>query len=253
MFWIIFKYALKLIVVVAPLACVPYVAKHCHDSAVLAFILGPSPERSTIERFVAAIFASVSIMVMTVYESIMHLWPRTQVRNFAEAYVKNALDDFEEEIAESGLRMATDLRVNVLFARWHRFVWFANRGFTGCHHDNNLWILRWFGLSGNALKEKNTIAVDLRGRTPSGGRWPRRENLWLFSWQARKTRHLKAVVSIPIFKETKKGAMTHHKAVGVINVDAVSDAGAEWILSNGPALEAFFGDRGTALVWLSVG
>lgn len=42
------------------------------------------------------------------------------------------------------------------------------------------------------------------------------------------------------------------KVVGVINVDVVSDRGAEWLLKNKKILEAFFGDRGTTLVWLSV-
>ena len=224
----------------------------------MASVLGANPEKATIEKLVAAFFASLTIAGMTVYESIAHLWPRAQAKKFAFNYVGNILDQFSKSIDEQGLRMGDDLRVNVLFAKrcWflilRRFTWFANRGFSAGQQDNGLWLLARQGLCGKAFRAEQTLASDLREAKPSHKWWPSQENLWLFRWQREKTRHLKAILSIPIFRMTKSDAMTRHKVVGVINVDAVSDRGAEWLLKNKKILEAFFGDRGTTLVWLSV-
>ena len=60
------------------------------------------------------------------------------------------------------------------------------------------------------------------------------------------------IIRSPIFRTTKTDAMTRHKVVGVINVDAVSERGAEWVFRNQKILEAFFGNHGTTLVWLYV-
>ncbi len=45
--------------------------------------------------------------------------------------------------------------------------------------------------------------------------------------------------------------MTHHKVAGIINIDAVSERGAEWLLTNQKRLKVWFADQGTILVWLS--
>ena len=258
MFWIVIKHILKLVLAVAPLALIPWVSKHCKGSVLLELVLDDPPKPGSIERLVGVSLASISVAGMTLYESFAHLWPRVQAKKFAYNYVGNILDDFSKNLSE-GIRMGDDIRINVLFARrcwWFpflkRFSWFANRGFLGGHRDNNLWLLTVQGLCGKAFREEKTLATDMRTAKLDRNWKPSQENLWLFLWQRQKAQHLKAILSIPMFRTTKSDAMTHHKVVGVINVDAVSDKGAEWVLKNRENLEAFWGDRGTTLVWLSV-
>jgi hypothetical protein len=255
---IVAKFVLKLAMVVSPLALIPFVSNHCRDSALLRLLLGDKPEAGSVEKLVGIFLGGISITVMTVYESFAHLWPRVQAKTFAFNYVGNLFDKFAKSIDSNGVRMGGDIRVNVLFVKLcrflllRRFTWFANRGFIGGQKDNDLWMLTWQGLCGKAFRSENTLATDLRHTRLSDRWWPCPGNLWLFPWQREKTRHLKAILSIPIFRTTKSDAMTRHKAVGVINIDAVSDRGAEWLLKNAKVLEAFFGDRGTTLVWLSI-
>ena len=258
MIWIVVKFVLKLGTVVAPFLVVPLIATHCHDTSWIRELFGTGEDKAKVEKMVSASFSTFNLVCIAIYESYAHLWPRVQSKRFASSYVNNVIDAFAKSIEPHGLRLGYDLRVNVLFAKrcWilllTRFAWFANRGFLGGHHDDEMWMLTLQGLCGRAFRRKETLAVDLRNVSPSTKWWPSAENLWLFRWQRKKTRHLKAILSIPLFRRTETEAMTHHKVVGVVNVDAVSDKGAEWLLKNAKTLEFFFGDKGTTLVWLSV-
>ena len=254
-YWIVIKFILKLGIVVSPFVLVPFIASHKIDVPWIGASLATGGARA--EKIVSAIMAAISIAGIAAYETVTHLRPRVQAKQFSVCFVENMLDEFAESIKPFNVAVGQDLRVNItlsrrcfLFPFLSRFFWFANRGFGGGHRDNGQWLFTFQGLCGRAFRHRQVLAVDLR-KAESESWWPSAGNFWLSCGQRKKTRHLKAIVSIPLFKEIRTDAMTHHKVVGVINVDAVSERGAEWLLTNRERLENFFGDRGTTLVWLS--
>jgi hypothetical protein len=137
-----------------------------------------------------------------------------------------------------------DLRLNVMYLRrawWTLFVLraFEMRGRKGFEHpdgivhpDEDLVLLAWQGLAGLAVKEKAPQYAS--GGPPQPGvrhlaaqpTWMIWQTLWLLPWQVRKTQRLKAILSVPMALENKRGT---RKIVGVINLDAISDAGAAYI------------------------
>jgi len=252
------SFVLKLLIAIAPVFAVPLLLKEEKSHPWLVAALGTKEDK--LKDAAIAALTTIDVVVLSTYELLTRVLPQRQAKRVADVYVESLIKQFEEEIKTHGMEMGSDIRINVMFVRrsiftffMRRFVWFANRGFEGGHGDNGLWLFTGQGLCGRAFKEKKTLSVDLRGESATGkAKWlPCRDNFWMLAWQRRCTAHLKAILTIPIFAEEKIGQMTYHTPVGVINIDAVSDQGAEGLLSNKKRLDGFFKDSGKILALLA--
>ena len=158
-----------------------------------------------------------------------------------------------------GVSLGADIRVDVLVLGSPLpllplrlvFKWFANPGFVGQHADNGMFLWRWQGLSGLARAERKSMFVDSAGLTKitAAAGWRSKEGLYLTKRQCRTTAHLRAILSVPLLREVqRKGSLLKKwKAVGVINVDAVSENGATWLVANRSLLEAYLLEEGALL------
>ena len=247
------SYVLKLLIALTPLVVVPLVVAGETNHPTLAWLLGATKEN--VQQRAIAFFTVLDILILAAYETFTHFLPQREARRVADVYVAGLLDDFRNVITGQRLKLGADIRINIMFVRrsaftlfMRRFVWFANRGFEGAHQDNGLWLFVGQGICGRAFKERKTLVADLRGSdSEQPPWWPCRDNFYLFPWQRKKTAHLTAILTIPIFAEEHLGLMTSHRPVGVINIDAVSENGAERLLSNKKRLDEFFKESGKIL------
>jgi hypothetical protein len=159
-------------------------------------------------------------------------------RDFRAEYMK----EVTKPIAD---RIGKDLRFNVMYARrrWY-FLWLARDfewdeeqlGFTPgrFHFDQKLWLTEWQGVCGQALRKESVAFAELPGA--SQPHWlPWRNPYGLFRGQVLATTHVRAVLSVPMLLK-RKGMQP--LAVGVINVDAVSDDGVDFLADEYSAWEA---------------
>jgi hypothetical protein len=251
MWRIVLGHIFKLLIAVAPFAIVPWWMRHRDWWPALAAVV--HDDKATAEKLIVSGLTVADLLVLSLYEFFAHVRPRMDGRAFGRSYTQRLFDEFSAKCREAGLTLGRDVRVNVMILRWWLvFRWFANKGFVGGHRDDSLVLLRFQGICGHAFRHEKLVAVDFRtAARPS--RWKPWHNFWLWPWQCTNTGHLTAIVSIPIFREAKDGAMTRHRAVGVVNIDAVSDAGADWILKEKEALKNFFGPSGMVIAHLATG
>lgn len=151
------------------------------------------------------------------------------------------LDDYLDSVLSNVEgHLSTNLRVNVMVAsRWplvfvRTFQWRASRGFApGAHRDARLWLTEYQGVAGLAFRAEAIQWYDLRTApqfTPSI--WPWRNPFFLTRGQYQKTEVVKAVLSIPLVKRSGSSTNPVYERVGVLNVDAISDEGADWLAAN---------------------
>lgn len=215
------------------------------------------------ELIVRAVIGIVALGLVFLIELFSFYKPREAVQKFGANYFRDiVMTGFKDELASSGapVRVGSDIRVNVMFATrglllLRRFRWFANDGFDpntgGKHEDANMWLGAWQGVCGKALRDGKLLAVDLR-KVPAPELW---DGLGLtgfrmFWWQTRRTAGVKAILSVPLFKEASPPPACRWVAVGIVNVDAVSEGGAEWLLENTDDVAQYFRAHGTVLALL---
>jgi hypothetical protein len=92
------------------------------------------------------------------------------------------------------------------------------------HTDERLVLLSWQGVAGKALRGQ-PLHVSSRPTRPTWRVW---DALWLFPWQVRSTLRVKAILSVPMVHDAKG----RRRVMGVLNLDAISDAGAAYIQQN---------------------
>jgi hypothetical protein len=148
------------------------------------------------------------------------------VDDFLRDYVK------ELDLGIPGEHWGADLRMNVMYIRrawWSLFLLraFEMRGRKGfdtpgvVHADERLVLLSWQGVAGQALKGQ-PIAVSQLPAQPTWRIW---DALWMFPWQVRATLRVKAILAVPMVHDAKG----RRRVVGVVNLDAISDAGVAYI------------------------
>ena len=253
------KYVTKLSIAIAPFLLVPLVLEMVGTHPSLARLGKTSQD---VQRSLIGILTVADVGVLAMHEWFTHLLPRRQRKKAFEAFFEMLIKQFEVKAKEHDLAIGEDIRINVMFVRrslltlyfGRRFIWCANRGFDGSHRDNRLFLMAWQGLCGQAFRERKTLSVDLRNQ-PNGavGFLPSKATFGLYGPQVSKTRHLKAILTIPIFAEFKDGAMSDLQPVGVINIDAISDVGAERLLANEKRLDTFFKENGRILAIFAPG
>ena len=250
------SYVLKLLIALTPLVVVPLVVAEETNHPTLAWLLGATKEN--VQQRAVAFFTVLDILTLATYETFTNFLPQRQARRVADVYVAGLLDGFRNVItgarpeARSRHPHQHHVRPPIGVHALHSAVrLIRNRGFEGAHQDNGLWLFVGQGICGRAFKERKTLVADLRGSDSEHPPWwPCRDNFYLFPWQRRKTAHLTAILTIPIFAEEHLGLMTSHRPVGVI-IHAVSENGAERLLSNKKRLDEFFKESGKVLALLA--
>lgn len=208
------------------------------------------------ERWCQVFFMGVALALLQLFDYFEFELPRIRARKFGTAYVGRFV---VQELCDLGAKFGDDIRLNVLVARriwWtlflvRRFEWFVTKGFRAQHPDNRLWLCTKQGLAGLEFSDGRGAFLDTRelGSIGNDSGWPDRGNFYLFSGQRAKTRHLKALMSVQMARE-KPGPVPVWQRVGVINVDAVSDLGAEWLKTNRDAVGRLLQEHGQILAQL---
>jgi len=187
------------------------------------------------------------LLISFVYDAADYAAPALRAHELGKKFVAR-IEKAVQPKAE-GVSMGADIRVDVLVLGSPLpllrlplvFKWFANPGFGGGHVDNGMRLWRWQGLSGLAMSKRKAMFVESAGlaaiAAPAGPF--SKEALYLTRRQCETTSHLRAILSVPMLREgQKKGSLVKRwKAVGVINVDAVSANGETWLVANRERLE----------------
>jgi hypothetical protein len=134
----------------------------------------------------------------------------------------------------------------------------ANAGFDpafGANADAHFWIWGFQGVCGRALKKGYPQFSDLRGGSSPDPWWrtpfPSRRNFRLFRWQLQKTAHVKAILSVPISIPNDSSVNPKSHIVGIVNLDAVSEDGANWLKNELQQTTEYLCDHGQFLTYLS--
>jgi hypothetical protein len=187
----------------------------------LAFALFSTDNAAKERVLLAAITVLILVEYVGVYRPMKHFSEiiREQFDCYFEPFVNDA--SFDGTKAE--------IRVNIMLVQWtlrgRYFVQCYQQGMAG-YPDANLRFSIKRGLCGYAFR-KNSHEVlyrDLRTDTPD---MAQRKFRWSQE-QSDITEHVKAVAAVPLYRERKtlRGHI-RHKYFGVLNVDAVNDAGVE--------------------------
>jgi len=135
------------------------------------------------------------------------------------------------------------------------FNWTWNDGFDPPHHhDSGLILTEFQGVCGLALRAQQVKFVELTAIDMSTIRIREKLQLcrkfWLLPWQLRKTANIRAILSVPMYVEKKSAESKHFVAVGVINVDAVTDEAAAMLKAKAQELSEYFTDEGKVIALL---
>ncbi len=185
--------------------------------------------------------------------------PREQLRRFGKDYADKLAKQFEKPAPYP--QLGTDVRINIMYVAWFgmRFKWMANYGFvtsSRSYPDVHMCLARWQGAAGQAVALQDTVWVDLRDQSKAeltfAQRWFFGTEFRLWHSQFKRTAHVLAVLSVPIVRAVGTKQNPKPKIVGVINVDAVSAKGLEWLENKETRqqLVTFLGDYGSFLAFL---
>jgi hypothetical protein len=193
------------------------------------------------DKKLGALVALSLLVILLVVDLTEHAVPRLRAQRVRDEYL-------DEIIKEHFRRGRKHLRFNVMMAkrRWYflwlarAFHWTASKNFDpGQHHDARLWLGAWQGVAGRALAEEEVLFVDFRKQnsTAPPSWWPWNNPFKLTRWQIERTKNLVAILSVPILMRRGTTGNESYVAVGVFNIDAVSEEGANWLASKWPELK----------------
>lgn len=194
--------------------------------------------------------AVIGFLIYAANEIHEQLVPKRDYREFRKLYLNYALKKWRKELKG-------DIRINVMhiYRPWYFlwlvpvFRWTWNDGFVPpqAHFDTKLFLTKWQGVCGSAVRKTDSELVDFRESAGAKLEW---KDEWLLLnqfhlWrrQLKKTSNVKCVLSIPLLKEAK-GDSPKWKPAGVINLDTLTDEGAEFLKKNKNKLVNMFTDDG---------
>ena len=253
---LVIEYICRAAVVVAPLLVPKFMVLGV--ARFLPFLQGkPEQQIEDTLRVAVSLLGLVGVFGFDIFNLYI---PRQQARQFARDYFNRCIVEIRKRPDIPAL--GEHIRLNVLFAPRLRFVrcfkWTANVGFeppVGYSRDGHLWLFTWQGICGRALKLRETQFVDLRTLPINRHYWlahicPMKENFRLFSRQLRKTRHVRAVLSVPIFEQRLPSPNPRFRAIGVFNIDAVTDEGSDWLSKDRKSLTVYFADQAQLFAYM---
>lgn len=159
--------------------------------------------------------------------------------------------------------MIASLRLNVLYVRgfwfcsW--FKWVANYGYTdsaAIAPDLHMLLASWQGVAGVAVASRKpqwaTLWADKPPSFTFAQRWAFGNRFRLWGSQLDRTADVRAVLSIPLVRRLGGSHNPRGKVVGVMNLDAITEAGANWLAdpSKRDQLLKFLADHGGLLAFL---
>jgi hypothetical protein len=206
------------------------------------------------EKVLGAALSLILLTIVLVVEVFDYAIPRLRSQKFRDEYLNQL-------VADRFKKSARHLRFNVMMARrkWYvlwtfrHFYWEASKGFDpGQHLDVKVRFAEWQGVCGATLRSQKPQFVDFRHLPKTEPHWlPWKNPYRLFRWQVERTRDVLAIGSVPLLVKRGTGTNPHYRVVGVLNVDAVSPEGAQWLAKNWDALKKPLLQAGTLLAVLS--
>ncbi len=162
-----------------------------------------------------------------VFDLVNHQFPLWQLTKFRRVYLDSSVKPKWDELQK---KYGECIRINIMVARrrwwclwlYGSFDFEYPLGFStpNNHHDMKLHLLWFQGIAGEAFRKGQPLAKYI----PPGPPGPTYESRWwLTAGQARKTAHVRWVLSVPMFVEAKAGEVEKAQARGVINVDVTDD------------------------------
>jgi hypothetical protein len=214
------------------------------------FFTGPKDRVELQLRVSISVIAFVLIVIQEIHSTY-------NVRKFRDFYFKSQGQEWMKNLGGG-------VRINVLFARRHLyfpfcriFHWIWAEGYKpsldepSSHLGIHLWLTEWQGVCGRALRGEATQVVDFHSSVSTPltftRKWLLANQFHFFPWQLSKIASVKVVLSIPMFWETSPGVW---QTVGVINLEGITDEGAERLRLNAKELAECFMDHGKILAGL---
>lgn len=243
---IIQRYVPQLLVVLAPLITTPWGwldFMGIRADAANVYHFGPFDGSKAEVEFKVALSAAALLFVVFIAEEIWDVYlPKQRLEQFRVAYLEAA--------KPRRFKLPAGVRVNLMFARqaayWlfvPRLDWVWSSGYRAEDRDAwvRFWAPRWMpqGVCGLAFRERRPLLVELPDPAPT--RWWAKASFRMGPVQLRKTRRVRAILSIPIFIQQRN---EEWHCVGVFNLDAVSPAAVEYLKTEQERLTRYFSNVG---------
>lgn len=199
--------------------------------------------RQEVEVGLRIAIVMTAFLVLFLHEAVTYWLPKQALLRFRKEYIDLEKDEWRK-------KLHPDIRINLMHVkhRWYAlwlpvFEWTWNDGFAPHHEDANMWMCAWQGACGKAYRSKRPQFASLEPGSYKQLEWYEKWLLMnpyhLTKRQLRKTRHLTAVLSIPIVRKTE-GLSPVFRRVGVINLDTETASGADLLRDNQQELAEFF-------------
>lgn len=223
------------------------------DTVRVLVFKGPKRE---VELTLRILITATALVGSLIFEAVDLYWPSRSLLRFRMHYLEEKRKEWRDKLSPA-------VRINIMYARrrWYflwlvrTFEWTWNDGFDPPvgHVDANMWICEFQGVCGKAFRTMKPQSVYFDANTPEAGgfreKWFFDNKFHLSHRQLRRTRHLRAVLSIPILEQSD-GMSPDYRSVGVINLDASSDAGMNELHKNERELAEYFTRLGKILAAL---
>ena len=209
------RYGTSILLAVAPLLTAQYslldvlgFSPGVDGKLTLAFtrwltISGPKPQVEMQLRVYLTLFGVLALLVQGYFDAYR---PSRTLESFRQDY----LEHLSKAEWRKRQRLRSDIRINVMYKRfgwivplfYFDFIW--QDGFAPSDRDTSLRLYFFQGVCGRASRTKEAILVDLRAvkydQMTFAQRWLFRNEFRLSHGQLRKTKKLKAILSIPIYE-----------------------------------------------------
>jgi hypothetical protein len=179
--------------------------------------------------------------------------PERDFKKFRSLYLDNIRLEWRKTIP-------TEIRISIFHARRRWFFpicrilcWTWNDGFEPSDSDANMRLMSWQGVAGQVLKKRKPLLVDFRETRNKNlkvyERWLPFNQFRLWPWQLTKTKEITCILSIPVFISSGEPSPRWH-VVGVINLDTLTEPGAEFLVRNHQTLSNDLADYGKIIAYL---
>jgi hypothetical protein len=207
-------------------------------------------------------FSLFGVLILAVWDFVDFYIPREHLRRFGKDYCDKLAKTLRDRPAPFP-KLGEEIRLNVLCVRgfWFMswFKWVANYGYTDnstVAPDLHMFLAKWQGVAGVAVASGKPQWATLWTDTPPtfdfAQRWVFRNKFKLWGSQLDRTAEVRAVLSIPLVRRLGGTHNPRGKVVGVMNLDAISEAGVAWLADPQKRHELlkFLADHGGLLAFL---
>jgi len=207
-------------------------------------------------------FSLFGVLLLAIWDFVDFYIPREHLRRFGKDYCDKLARTLRERPVPFP-KMGQDIRLNVLYVRGFWFLswfkWVANYGYTNSATiapDLHMLLAKWQGLAGVAVRSCKPQWATLWTDTPPSltfaQRWLFRNTFRLWGTQLDRTAEVRAVLSIPLVRRLGGSHNPRGEVVGVMNLDAITEAGSAWLADpqKRDELLKFLADHGGLLAFL---